>query len=357
MTQNVTATRQLSRLVGRRADAADPLAIPSGKLAVGSQAVVVLVAGYALWWILAPGYDQLIFANALVNVVLALGLLLTLRAGRISLAQASLAGVGGYASAYVAVHSQLNLMLTLVIGALGAGVVGAVIGALALRLQGFYFVIATLAFSQIFTIVVGSWQSVTGGLNGIVGIPRLGEASGGSFDFSFAGGYIGYSLLLLITVSICLVVVGLAMRSNRFGRAVTAVGEDDVLAAALGAGVTRWRVLAFVIGAVMAGFAGAVQASYLGAAAPSTYNIDASVLVLAMVYLGGSRSLLGAVVGAFALTYIPEWLRFGDQTQLLFTGLFFVFIAFVLPNGLLPTIGQLWRRVRPRSAAYQEERR
>lgn len=327
-----------------RTEAPDPYARSRGWAPVALQAGLILIGGYALWWRIVPGYDQLVFSNALVNVLLALGLLLTLRAGRISLAQASLAGVGGYVSAYVAVNTQLNLVLTLVVGATLAGIVGAAIGLLALRLQGFYFVIATLAFSQIFTIVVGAWTSVTGGLNGITGIPRLGTTSGGTFDFTFQGGYTGYSLLLLLAVALSVLGVGLAMGRNRFGRAVTAVGDDDVLAAALGASITRWRVTAFVVGALMAGFAGAVQASYLGGAAPTTYNINASVLVLAMVYLGGSRSLMGAVVGAFALTYIPEWLRFGDQTQLIFTGAFFIFIAFVLPKGLLPTAALAWRR-------------
>ena len=345
MTENLTTSRPEGLEKTTTPPTRDPFSNAWGGKGVAIQAAALLALGYALWWILLPGYDHLIFANALVNTILALGLLLTLRAGRLSLAQASLAGVGGYVSAYIAVHSQVNLLLTLILGALVAGVVGALVGILALRLHGFYFVIATLAFSQIFTIVTGAWQSVTGGLNGIIGIPRLSTTPGGTFDFSFAGGYTGYSLLLLAAAAICFVIVGLATGKNRVGRAISAVGEDDTLAAALGAGVTRWRVAAFVVGSLMAGFAGAVQASYLGAAAPTTYNINASVLVLAMVYLGGSRSLPGAVVGAFALTYIPEWLRFGDQTQLLFTGLFFIFIAFALPKGLLPTLTIVWRHV------------
>ncbi len=346
MSGNFTESRPELRDPAPASPGKDPFGSSWGGRGVVVQAVLLLLLGYAMWWLLSPGYDHLIFANALVNTVLALGLLLTLRAGRLSLAQASLAGVGGYVSAYIAVHSQLNLLLTLLMGAVAAAIVGAVVGFLALRLQGFYFVIATLAFSQTFTIVTGAWQSVTGGLNGIIGIPRLSTVTGvGLFDFSFGGGYTGYSLLLLVAVAVCFVTVGLAVGRNRVGRAITAVGEDDTLAAALGAGVTRWRMAAFVVGSLMAGFAGAVQASYLGAAAPTTYNINASVLVLAMVFLGGSRSLPGAVVGAFALTYIPEWLRFGDQTQLLFTGLFFVFIAFALPKGLLPTIAALWRRI------------
>jgi len=313
-----------------------------------AEAGALMVVGLAAYFILTSAYDRLILSNALVNVLLALGLALTLRTGRISLAQATLAGVGAYVSAWLSVNTTMSLFMTVVLGTLAAGVIGLLIGMLGLRLAGFYFVIATLAFSQVFTVVVGAWQNVTGGLNGIVGVLRFNSVPG--FDFSFSGGYSGYVLLLLIVVVLAYVVTALMTGRNKVGRRLIAVGDNDLIATSVGVHPALWRTVAFAVGSLIAGLAGSIQASYLGVAAPSTYNLNASVLVLAMVFLGGKRSLPGVVIGAVALTYIPEWARFGPQSQLLISGAFFVVIAFLLPNGLIPTAGRIIRRVRNKKA-------
>jgi branched-chain amino acid transport system permease protein len=308
------------------------------------EAAAFATLGLLAFSTLSSAYNRLLLANALVNVLLALGLSLTLRTGRVSLAQATLAGVGAYVSAWLSVNTSMNLLVTVVIGTLAAGLVGVFIGVLSLRLAGFYFVVATLAFSEVFTVVVGAWQDVTGGLNGIVGVLRFDPVPG--FDFSFAGGYSGYVLLLLLVVVGAYLLVAAMTGRNRIGRRITAVGDDDLIATSLGVNPSLWRTIAFGTGALIAGLGGSIQVSYLGVAAPSTYNLTASVLVLAMVFLGGKRSLPGAVLGAVALTYIPEWARFGPQSQLLITGVFFIAIAFFLPDGLIPTIGRLARYIR-----------
>lgn len=305
-----------------------------------AEIVLLTVVAWLGIELLSSNYQRLLLCNALVNIMLALGLFLTLRSGRLSLAQATLAGVGGYVGAYLATHTLMSLALTIVLGGISAAVVGAILGSLALRLAGFYFVIATLAFAQVFTILVGGWQSVTGGLNGIVGIPRLDNVAigGATLDFTYAGAYSGYALLLTALGVASYLLVRQMTGPTPIGRKISAVGHDDILASSLGVPITRWRVIAFTTGALIAGVAGAVQASYLGLAAPSTYNLDASVLILAMVFLGGRASLPGVVVGAVMLTYVPEYLRFGEQTQLIYTGVLFVAIAFILPTGLVPTI-------------------
>lgn len=318
------------------------------------QVALMLVLWLVLWSSLPGGYDQLMLSNSLTNVMLALGLFLILRAGRMSLAQATLSGVGAYVAAYLDVNLHVNPLVALIPAALAAALVGGLVGLLALRLEGFYFVIATLALSQLFIVVVDSWQSVTGGSNGIFGVPRLSSSTGGLFDFSWGGGYMGYALLLLILSTVSYAVVGILTGKTGVGRTITAIGADEVLASSLGVAVTKWRIVAFMVGSLIAGLAGAVQASYLGLAAPSTYSLYESVLVVAMVFLGGRNSLVGVVLGAFALTYIPQWFNFGAQTQLVFLGGFFVVITVLLPGGLVPSVGAATRRVLYRRKALND---
>lgn len=313
--------------------------------------VAASVGGYFLF---PSSYDRLVLSGVLVNVVLALSLILVTEAGRISLAQASLAGVGAYFSGYLALTLSWNPFVAIVIGAVAATVAGVVIGGLALRLQGFYFAVASIAFSQIFLIVVSGWQSVTGGLAGLTGIPSLPNWSiaGLHMHYGFSIDLAGYYGTALALVVLTLVVVYLLTGKTSVGRRIRAVGVDDVLARSVGVSAAFWRTFAFSIGAFLAGLAGGLQASFLGGAAPSSYDTFSSVIILAMVFIGGRRSVPGAVVGALILTVVPEILRFsGGQAELIFDGVLFLAVAFVFPTGLVPTVSRLSRRLLSRGVA------
>lgn len=310
------------------------------RLTYAAELAVLAAAGVIAYVSLTSGYERLVMCTALINVILALSLAITLETGRISLAQASLAGVGAYASGWLALNTSLGLWITLLMGAVVAGLAGALLAGLAMRLIGFYFIIATLAFSEIFGIVVSGWSSGTGGLDGLNGIPPLPDVAIGSMKLSYSSdqSLTGYFFTLLLILLAVFLLARCLTGSTRIGRRIRAVGDDDVLARSVGVRVTAWRSIAFIVASIVAGLAGGLQASLLGGASPSTYGLFPSVFVLAMVFTGGRRSLAGAVVGAILLTVIPEMLKFGTQTQLIYTGVFFLLVAFALPRGLVPSI-------------------
>lgn len=320
----------------------------------------LLIVGLAVlaYYVFTSGYQRLVASTALVNAILALSLLLTSFTNRLSLAQAALAGIGAYASGYLAVSKGLDPVLAIVVGALLATVFGTLLGLLALRLRGFYFAIATIAFAEIFSVVVSGWTSVTGGLGGLNGIPSLPDFSIGGFNvvYSFDQALTGYYFTLLVVTAVVLAIVYAVTGDTRVGRKIRAVGDDEVLAQSVGVAATRWRTLAFSLGALLAGIGGGLQASLLGGAAPSSYDTFTSVMVLAMVFIGGRRSVPGAVVGAVLLTVVAEGLKMAASWQLVFYGAFFLAAAFFFPNGIVPSIGALVARVvRPRVRAREAE--
>ncbi len=314
------------------------------------QGLVIICCAVLAYELFTSGYDRLIACTTLVNIVLALSLGLATQTNRISLAQAALAGVGAYTSAYLALQHGVNPWLAIVAGAIVAVIIGLGLGLLALRLRGFYFAIATLAFSEIFAVVVSGWTNVTGGLGGLTGLPPLTTLPLGftTLNYSFDIELTAYYWTLLALVVVALIIAYLFTGSSRIGRRVRAVGDDEVLAASVGVASTLWRTTAFATGALLAGLAGGFNASLLGGTAPSSYDTFTSVSILAMVFIGGRRSVSGAVVGAVILTVVPEALKFSADLQLLFFGAFFLISAFVFPNGIVPTLGDLVRRAQYR---------
>lgn len=296
----------------------------------------VLILGLLASIIFDDGYGRLILSIVLVNVLLALSLAMTLETGRLSLAQGALAGVGAFASAWFVLNTPASPALSIFLGCAVAGVAGLLVAALAARLSGFYFVVATLAFAQIFTVLVSGWSAVTGGIGGLTGIPPFNDVNIGPVNVSFGFDPLrtSYVAVLLMVVVVTLVVCRALTHGSRPGRRIRAVGDDEVLARSLGISAAFWRTVAFGVGGVIAGLAGGLQASLTGGVSPSSYSLLVGVLILAMVYTGGRRSLLGAVAGAAILTLAQELSRFGDQTQLILTGLLLVVIALVLPYGL-----------------------
>lgn len=319
--------------------------------------VLVISAGAVAFFVFTSSYQHLILATVLVNIILALSLAMVTVTGRISIAQASLAGVGAYVSGYLALNSGVNPVVALVIGALATMIVGAAIGVLAFRLEGFYFAVATIAFSQIFIVVVSGWTSVTGGLSGLNGIPPLPNLSllGLNITYGFDITFNGYYGTLLVLMGISLIIVYTFTGNTKIGRRVRAVGDDEVLSESIGVSTTFWRAVAFAVGSMLAGLAGGLQASFLAGAAPSSYDTFTSVTILAMVFTGGRRSVLGGVVGAVLLTVVPEALRFsGGQSELIFYGSLFIIVAFFFPEGIIPTSAQFFRSIRTRLMRPQE---
>lgn len=292
----------------------------SGLLAM----VVVLVLAPI---ILGPTNTNLLVLVC-INVLAAVGLsLLFGYAGQISLAQAQLMGLGAYTSAILTTRVGFPVWLAIVAAAVVPGVVAYAVGRPILRLRGYYLAMATVAIGGILAVLFQQLTSVTGGFNGIVGIPSpsIGPLSLNQPETFY------YLALVLAALA---VLFAWNLTRSRMGRAMRAIRESETGAAVMGVNVPALKTVIFVMSAVMAGLAGSLYAHYTLFISPETFSISQSVTFVLILSIGGMGSLGGAVVGAILLTLLPQWLRaFGAYDNLIY-GVLVVVVIMFLPGGI-----------------------
>lgn len=188
----------------------------------------------------------------------------------------------------------VGFVLSLLAGGVAASIAGFAVGIPTLRLRGDYLAIATLGFGEIVSILLQNTNSL-GGAAGISGLP------------SYSNVFAIYSVAL-----ICIVLTFMLQRST-WGRSLIAIRENEIAAEVMGIRVARRKVMAFVYGAFFAGVAGALYAHHMLVVRPEQFNFMKSIEVVVMLVLGGLGSISGAIVGAIALTTLPEWLRDIEQ--------------------------------------------
>ena len=294
------------------------------------------------------GYWVRVFASIGVFAVAALGLNVVVGlAGLLDLGYVAFFGVGAYTGALLGgaalttVNVRLPFLAVVLIGAAVAAGVGVIIGAPTLRLRGDYLAIVTLGFGEIFRITVSNWTAVTRGPNGIAGIPDL---EFGPFDFGERheifgvplAGFTNYYFFEIILVLLAILVFT-RMDDSRIGRAWVAIREDETAAEAMGINTTRLKLLAFALGAAMAGVAGTVNAHVTSQVSPDSYTFIESILLVAAVVLGGMGTVPGALLGSTLLFVIPEKLRAFQQSRLLLFGIALILIMRFRPQGLIPS--------------------
>lgn len=269
-----------------------------------------------------------LFVDVGIAILLATGVNLVFGyAGQVSLGHAAFYGLGAYTSAILAVRSGWPPAFGMVAAALGTAAVAYLIGLPALRLKGHYLAMATLGFNEIVAIVLTEAKPLTGGPDGLRGIPHLAVAG---YEF---GSHIANYYLVWAFVLVGLLVARNLVRS-RVGRALRALHDSEVAAAASGVNVARYKTHIFVISAVYAGLAGALSAHFNTFISPPTFSVATSVTLLAMVVIGGMGTLVGPAIGAVALTVGPEYLRaYQDYTIVVYGALLMAAMAF-FPGGI-----------------------
>ncbi|MFI5618380.1 branched-chain amino acid ABC transporter permease [Streptomyces sp. NPDC051567] len=298
----------------------------------------------------------LIAVNILIFATVALGLNVVVGlAGLLDLGYVAFLGVGAYTAALVsgAASSAFGIHIpflgAVVVGALASLIFGVVIGAPTLRLRGDYLAIVTLGFGEIFRIAMGNLDGVSGpkitnGPNGIPNIPHL-EIFGYNFGESHTvlgvqlGAYANYYLLMLLVMALVIVVFARATNS-RIGRAWVAIREDETAATAMGINGFRVKLIAFALGATLAGLAGTVQAHVNTTVVPENYVFAGpvppnSAFLLAAVILGGMGTVRGPILGAALLFLIPAKLAFLQDYQLLGFGIALILLMRFRPEGLI----------------------
>lgn len=299
------------------------------RLALGIAAGALAL--YALFY--AGDYALHVLTRAGIYAIAAIGYQLIFgRLGALSLAQGCFFGLGAYAAGLGAVELGLGFPLTLAVGILLPSLLATLIAIPVLRLASHYFALATLGIAQLALLVATNWTEVTGGANGLYGVP---PAEIGAVSF-------GHGLPMTILVWAC---VGLAlfvsrrMTAGQRRLAVETLREAPLAASALGIDGAAIRFRFFVASAAFGGLAGALQAHAVGVVSPDVLQFHVLVLILAMTVIGGRDSPLGAVLGALLLIHLPEWFRgFADYYLVIYGAALLAAIIF-LPRGLAGLFG------------------
>src|SRR5476649_2652687 len=258
---------------------------------------------------------------AILYCLLALGLNIVVGfAGLLDLGYVAFYAVGAYAYALLASpHFGLHLpfWIVLPIGAATAALFGLLLGAPTLKLRGDYLAIVTLGFGEIVRIFLNNLArpvNITNGPQGIAGIDpfRIGSVSFAKTE-TFAGltisGPMKYYWLLLV-VLVAVIAINLRLQNSRIGRAWEAVREDEIAARAMGIDTTKIKLLAFAMGASFGGVAGGMFAAIQGFILAESFVVVESIMVVFMVVLGGMGNILGVILGALLLSFVPEILRY-----------------------------------------------
>jgi branched-chain amino acid transport system permease protein len=289
--------------------------------------------------------------TVLIYIMLGWGLNIVVGlAGLLNLGYAAFYAVGAYSFALAAQDWDLTFWQALPIAGLLAALFGILLGLPVLRLRGDYLAIVTLGFGEIVRIVLINWGSVTGGPNGINGIPRP-SFFGMPFARSAPDGVITFSQFFHLDfdpaqriVFLYYVILLLALVTNLFslrlrrlpvGRAWEALRDDEIACRALGINPTSVKLSAIAISAMLGGIAGAFFATRQGFISPESFGFQESATVLAIVVLGGLGSQLGVVLAAVVLVTLPEFGREFDQFRMLLFGAAMVAIMLWRPRGLL----------------------
>lgn len=272
-----------------------------------------------------------IFELAAIYIIIVSGLnIVTGYAGQVSLGHAGLVAIGAYTSAILTVNYHISFWLALPLAGLLTAGFGIPLGIPSLRVGGPYLALITIAFNLLIDKIILAWPEMTGAAAGIGGIclPSI-----GNYRFSHT---VYYGLVIgaaLLTILVCKNIV-----NSRWGRALNALRNDEVVAETSGINIYYVKLAAFVISAFFAGIAGSLWSHLHGYISPEAFRFDRSVLLLLMLLVGGQRSILGPAVGAVILVGLPEFLHQVEQYRLLIYGIALVVFVISVPEGLIGLI-------------------
>jgi len=256
-------------------------------------------------------------------IILALSLnLIVGYGGLLSIAHAAFYGIGAYIYTLLLIQ-HFPWFISLFISVLGTGLCAFIIAYPTLKLKGDYFILATIGFQVIIFGILYNWISVTRGPYGISGIPRV------SF-FGIELNTIPSNLIICGVFVVVIIVLFRVVYNSPFGRILKSIREDETASEALGKDVRKVKIWSFVLASGIAAIAGALYASYVTYIDPTSFNLDESILILAVVLVGGSGNLKGPIVGAIILVTLPELLRFVGLPSAIAPNVRQIIYAFIL---------------------------
>jgi branched-chain amino acid transport system permease protein len=329
--------------------------------------VLITAALVALPFLLGMGGGQAwvrIVNFAILYIFLALGLNIVVGfAGLLDLGYIAFYAVGAYtwallASPHFGLHYPVWAILP--IGAIIACIFGVLLGSPTLKLRGDYLAIVTLGFGEIIRIFLNNLNAPVNITNGPQGITLIDPVKIGGFSFSGTSEILGLTLsgpqkyyFLLVALAILVIIINLRLQHSRIGRAWQAIREDEIAAKAVGINTRNIKLLAFAMGASFGGIAGGIFSAMQGFVSPESFSLIESIMVLAMVVLGGMGHIPGVILGAVLLSILPEALRYGvgpiqmalfgkmlidpESLRMLIFGLALVLVMRFKPAGIWPS--------------------
>lgn len=252
-----------------------------------------------------------------IHIIVVLGVsVLTGFTKLFSFGNAGFMAIGAYASALMTMKLNMPFIFSIIISSLLAGIIAYLLGSITLKLEGDYFLIATLGFGECVRVLLTYIEPITGGAKGLSGIPK----------YTTPAIAIGSAILAFV--------LSWTLIHSRFGRNFTAIREQEVAAEAVGIKAFKYKRMAFVYSALLAGWAGALYAHNLRYLVPTAFNLAQSSEYTITVVIGGLGSLTGAVLGALLINLLPEVFRFISSYRMVLYGVAVVAVIVFKPNGL-----------------------
>ena len=306
--------------------------------------ILAFIAVMAVLGILVP--DQyLIHIGILMLFYATLGISLNMVVGYVgefSLGHTAFLGIGAYTAAILSSKLGVPLWATVPLAGIISAVVGYLIGAITLRLQGPFFVIVTLAFAEVLRLVADNWVWLTNGPMGIAGIAQPALLK----DASPLQGKQFYFYVALVIFAFTMFVAWRFVYSNA-GRAAVAIRENRYVAQSVGIRPFTYAMLAFILGAMLAGLAGGFYAHYISFVGSEVFKFSFMITMIIVVLMGGKGTLVGPIVGAVLVTLLEEYLREAKELRMSIFGLTVMAIVLFLPNGLMGFLHNRRERYQP----------
>lgn len=292
----------------------------------------------ALPWMLPNHYFLNITVIMGIYTLITIGLnLLIGYAGQISLGHAAYFGLGSYTVAILTTLYKWDTLLALITAAFFTALAAWIIGKPTLKLKGHYLAMATLGFSFIVQILMAELTGLTGGPQGISGIPKLSV-----LGYRFSGDFELYFLVWGLVVIVQMMTIHLIR--GKIGRAFLAIHTNETAAESLGINTARLKLTVFIISAALAALAGGFYAFAINYINPEPFGFNFSILLVTMVVVGGMGDLWGPILGTVILTIIPEVLRAFKDFDILIYGLILMLIIIFMPQGIISLIYRVFQK-------------
>ena len=302
-------------------------------------AYIAVLAAALAFTACANSYYVFIMATLALTAIAGIGLNILLGlAGQVSFGHVGFYAIGAYTVAILAVALKWSPWIALPVAVLLSGAVGALLALPALRVKGPYLAMVTIAFGFVVENGASEWKGVTGGQNGIMGVPTL-EAFGTKL------GERGIALLA-IGLTALLVIGFWRLQRSSWGSAMRAVKDSEVAAESVGLNPVAIKALAFALSAACAGLAGALFAPLSGFVTPSTFAFLQSILFVLVVIVGGAGTASGPLVGAAIVVLLPEALAGLAEYRLLFFGALMLVVLWLAPEGIVGAVQKWFHRKR-----------